>query len=595
MPPDDSNAAYFDTPTRAERLQLLLYLVRNADDIIYLRAPAGAGKTRFARRLLDQLDQDIAHVWLSAGVDRDVVGAVVRQLGMEDDDLLQWPETPMAEPGGLGLLLVVDDADQLEAAAFEQLAALHARGGHLLLIGRGGFPQTEAVGDVEFVDLPGFDPAATLAFLRQRAGAQAARINDELAAALHRASRGLPGPLLEALDELLGRQDQRSASSDIARPRRGPVWPWLAGGSVVVVLLAVLVFQDDINGLLEPDRAQAPPLADRATSAVTIARDVSVSADASPDPVNAAPAPVPDVTLPELSRPPARAIASPADRPAPPVAPLRAADPLSSASRDTPPAARDALLETAVHEALSAADAQPAAAGPRPPATLQAQPAVSGQQPVPDAAERAEAEAEGRGAMEDAAAGPATPEAAASEAAVSARSMEPRPQDSSAEVPPAPVVAVPPTPAAEVAPATAAQGRVSVAQSVTPPVPGGGPAPVEERVAATPAQPPTAPAGPTAYRQGGVDWLNSREPGRYTLQLVGAHDAAAIRNFVRDHRVEQPYAIFERQLDGRPWYSLIAGEYPDRNAALAARDDLPGGLGGTGVWPRTFESIRKNQ
>jgi DamX protein len=583
MPPDDSNAAYFDTPTRAERLQLLLYLVRNADDIIYLRAPAGAGKTRFARRLLDQLDQDIAHVWLSAGVDRDVVGAVVRQLGMEDDDLLQWPETPMAEPGGLGLLLVVDDADQLEAAAFEQLAALHARGGHLLLIGRGGFPQTEAVGDVEFVDLPGFDPAATLAFLRQRAGAQAARINDELAAALHRASRGLPGPLLEALDELLGRQDQRSASSDIARPRRGPVWPWLAGGSVVVVLLAVLVYQDDINGLLEPDRAQAPPLADRATSAVTIARDVSVSADASPDPVNAAPAPVPDVTLPELSRPPARAIASPADRPAPPVAPLRAADPLSSASRDTPPAARDALLETAVHEALSAADAQPAAAGPRPPATLQAQPAVSGQQPLPDTPEREDAE--GRGAMEDAASGPATPGAAGSEAALSALSTEPRPQDISAAVPPAPVPAVPPT--------TAPQGRVSASQSVTPPVPGGGPAPVEERVAAAPAQPPTAPAAP-AYPQGGVDWLNSREPGRYTLQLVGARDAAAIRDFIRDHRVEQPYAIFERQLDGRPWYSLIAGDYPDRNAAVAARDHLPGGLGGTGVWPRTFGSIQKS-
>jgi septal ring-binding cell division protein DamX len=77
--------------------------------------------------------------------------------------------------------------------------------------------------------------------------------------------------------------------------------------------------------------------------------------------------------------------------------------------------------------------------------------------------------------------------------------------------------------------------------------------------------------------------------------LVGARDPAAVRKFIGDNRLGQPYAIFERPLDGRPWYSLVAGDYPDRKAAVAARDRLPGGLAGSGAWPRTFESIQKSE
>ena len=60
MPPDQNPIGnYFDTPARAERLQLLLYLVRNAGEVIYLRAPSGAGATgktrRRARALVDDL------------------------------------------------------------------------------------------------------------------------------------------------------------------------------------------------------------------------------------------------------------------------------------------------------------------------------------------------------------------------------------------------------------------------------------------------------------------------------------------------------------------------------------------------------------
>jgi DamX protein len=87
--------------------------------------------------------------------------------------------------------------------------------------------------------------------------------------------------------------------------------------------------------------------------------------------------------------------------------------------------------------------------------------------------------------------------------------------------------------------------------------------------------------------------LKSRAPGHFTLQLVGARDRTAVEKFVRDHVIEEPYAIFARDLKGKPWYSLVAGDYPDRDAAIAARGQLPKGLERSGVWPRTFGSIQK--
>ena len=106
-------------------------------------------------------------------------------------------------------------------------------------------------------------------------------------------------------------------------------------------------------------------------------------------------------------------------------------------------------------------------------------------------------------------------------------------------------------------------------------------------------QAPVAPKAESSPVSGGVAWLKSRRPGRYTLQLVGARERAAVDKFVRTHRVAQPYAVFERSLNGRPWFSLVAGDYPDRDAAIAARGRLPKSLGRSDIWPRTFGSVQE--
>ncbi|MCB1819744.1 MAG: AAA family ATPase, partial [Gammaproteobacteria bacterium] len=204
MPSEQATAGtYFDTPERAERLQLLLHLVRNAGEVIYLRAPSGAGKTAFAHRLLDEIADEMATVWLHAGQVDDVPAAAADQLGLDAEQTDPWPEAVLDALNGQELLLVVDNADQLDLAAFEQLAGMHARGGRLLLLGRGGLAQATGDWDVQFVDLPPFERQQTAAFLRGWAGDDAGRISDDMASALHLAARGMPGPLLAALNEVL--------------------------------------------------------------------------------------------------------------------------------------------------------------------------------------------------------------------------------------------------------------------------------------------------------------------------------------------------------------------------------------------------------
>ena len=89
----------------------------------------------------------------------------------------------------------------------------------------------------------------------------------------------------------------------------------------------------------------------------------------------------------------------------------------------------------------------------------------------------------------------------------------------------------------------------------------------------------------------GDAWLSGRKPARYTLQLVGGRERASVERFASRNNIKPPYAIFQRQLNGRPWYSLVAGDYADRDAAVAARARLPRRLQDAGIWPRTFESI----
>lgn len=634
--PRSPGRPYFETPARAERLQLLQHLLRNAGEVVYLRAPTGAGKTLFGHRLIDTLGQDMASVWVRGGIDADIPAVVADQLGMTPDEVANWPEGALRGIGQRGLLVVVDDADNLTLPAVERLAALHAHGGRLLLLGHGGLAQTTRDWDVQFVDLPPFTVEQSAAFLHSNAGDGALHINDDLAGFLHHSAHGRPGLLLDSLDEVLARARRQAQT----RQRRGgdkrKLWPWLAGGVATLVLGAALVYQDRINALFEPAATAQTPATGSTPSLIQPnppGQDALMQPPA-PTPASASaqpPAPVDAAT--DLQRGPVPAADSGAGvtagtgrSTAPPVAlPELKALPATATSIETAgDAADEDPLDAVMRDALSAADesaapadsavAQPAAA-PEParaPAVAVAAPSASTQKPATTAAAKS---APTRGLVSDGS--PAD------------RSVTP------------PTRQVPASVEERTAAATATSAAVQTVQRSTPAkateshAPGEPPAaPVEERNATTPAPPtraakPQAPAGPAPVEErvaaavdkpvaakpavasgkseldvlkrvyvapatGGSAWLKSREPGRYTLQLVGARDRAAVEKFVRVHKVAPPFAIFERSLSGRPWYSLVAGDYADRGAALAARDRLPAALAKSDIWPRTFASVQES-
>ena len=340
----------------------------------------------------------------------------------------------------------------------------------------------------------------------------------------------------------------------------------------MLLLGAVLLFQDSINEAVAPGAPTEPDAA------------VAVNAPATTRPAGPG-QPTSQVTRPEPGRSESLSLPAP---------PIETPVVMDGPEREPGPArpddgkASDAIdpLEAVMLDALEAA-----------------------REAAPEQAEMP--------SSEEPPATPAKPKASATSPAQSPKPVVPPP----ASEPRVAVASAPPAVAAtkvETAGASVAAGEPEVATAAadsavreTPApvedrsIPAKAPAASESRATEAPAPPQPAPVvdrtrpkpkpapKPEPAKVANKGWLETRQPSHYTLQLVGARDRAAIEQFVRRHGIQQPYAVFERNLKGAPWYSLVAGEYPDRAAAVAARAALPAGLERSGVWPRTFESIYK--
>lgn len=526
---------YFETPQRTERLQLLMHLVSNAIEIPYLRAPQGTGKTRFAKELAARLKNDYTVVWLVAGANQPLREQLINELGLTTGDD-NWLANAIEQSPDRPLLIIVDDAERLQLAEVADLLDLEQAGARLLLVGTGELAQSKGNWDLQFVDLPPFTEAETRAFLEQQGRLEPGGAGARTAATLHRASEGLPGLLLDALDTLPEELPEPSPSS---MPVRRLPWGLMAAGGVVIGLAGlVLYFQDTINAWLEPkpDATALPVESPPATPSVP-ANDKSAS---EPPVFKSQVVAAPEVRAIEASRTavsenratePAAAMPEPVEV-ASDATPQTAAGPADDSGAERP----DPVLDAIIDEAIRAA-AQPPQSEVLPASTAQVDSAgaqVSAGETVvaPDPVE--------------------VPTAAQEPTKVSVVAVAEKPSVKSVS---------------EVAPSTD-----------------------ETRSRSSPVEQAKTEGGTPI---GGSAWLRAQPDGAYTLQLVGARDRQSIFRFVRGHGIKQPYAIFERELNGKPWYSLVAGSFPDRQAAVAARARLPQSIAKTGVWPRTFASIRE--
>jgi septal ring-binding cell division protein DamX/type II secretory pathway predicted ATPase ExeA len=78
----------------------------------------------------------------------------------------------------------------------------------------------------------------------------------------------------------------------------------------------------------------------------------------------------------------------------------------------------------------------------------------------------------------------------------------------------------------------------------------------------------------------------------YMLQLMGGLDEQRVRDFVKKYIAQLPLTYFETRLNGKPWFVVVTGSYPDKVTAVAAIQKLPAELQRQKPWARSVSSIQ---
>jgi len=145
--------------------------------------------------------------------------------------------------------------------------------------------------------------------------------------------------------------------------------------------------------------------------------------------------------------------------------------------------------------------------------------------------------------------------------------------------PPAPVapVAIVPVPTAPAA--------------VNPPVP-----PLSPPPATPPALPPEALEASAIAGVKSEVWLRRQAPEAYTIQLLGSHTVAGVQQFILQHQLQGPLAMFLTRYRERDWYVLTYGVYTSNDEARTALDTLPLSLRNSTSkpWLRSLRSVHSS-
>lgn len=434
---DPSLDNYIDSQDRAERMQLIVHLLRNAPGVPYLRGQQGVGKTWFSRKLSDVVKNEFTVIWLRGGVIHDVAVQVCEQLRLPVHLASSWPESVLRVSNSKRTLLVIDGANALGQNTMDALYQFRRQGGAILLVGNGQGLEFGNHLPIDYVDLP------ALSKVPDSPSPEPLPVNSYRS--VTEATRKNPIP---SVQELPGQpyQAMRPEPAAMSAPFYASIssTTWLAGGAIVALLLALLIFGDDVNEAFEP------------TESPSVAK-LSVP------------------VLPE--------------------------EPL---------------------------DIEP------PPAELNLIPVIPPQAEAPSVAQSIHADV--------------VTDSVSKHIKKIERDIVAKPTEA-----------------------------ISLVPELREPV----------------IQKPQKRTLPFTARERQREWLMSRTPNGYTLQLVGARDVKSLQRFMEQNGVKPPFGIFERNLAGTPWYSLVAGEYDSREAAIRARENLPWRLKAEGVWPRQFSSIQE--
>ncbi|MDC3930147.1 AAA family ATPase [Pseudomonas aeruginosa] len=164
-------------------------------------------------------------------------------------------------------------------------------------------------------------------------------------------------------------------------------------------------------------------------------------------------------------------------------------------------------------------------------------------------------------------------------------------------VPPAPTEptapAATPTPAQTPAPAAPVASAPASKPAPAPAKPAASKLAASKPATTAAAKPAPAPAAKPASGGGaGSQWYRNQSGGNFALQILGTGSEANAQAFIRQQGGGD-FRYFKKTLQGKPFYVVTYGSFPNRAAALAAVKKLPSKVQAGKPWPRTFASIQQ--
>jgi len=573
----DESLIFYYSPEFYQRLDLLKHLTRNSSQMLLVSGPEGVGKST----LLDQFEANAEQEWMLCRIaatpmlqpDQLLIqlvhcfGASDADENMESALLRRFHNLQAAERLPV---MMIDDAHQLPPATLALLYRLHLKGeeegvrtGMLLF----ALPEITRLLQAELLDVQQLQCLDLLPLDSQQTALMADRLiriqglsdtihlSGSQLGKVYRFSGGLPGEIRRLVQDLMsegdlsGRKSQAHGSglfSDL------PLTVLVSGALLAVLIGLTLIYQDEINRLFEEKTPDGElPVIDIGHEAVVplLLPEPDEKPSQKTDGVS---------TRTQLLSQQAGLFSNPK---ADPDAERVGAEIPEAEGEDRPtvlspsPGSSPLDSESSPHEATGTDPAAPVVTEARP-------------DPIPPATAPIE------GKTEKSQAKKATEPAVQPEPPVK-HLMQKRPP------PVGPIVE-----ADTEQPATLSAAEKLTAKQATEPA-------VQLAPSTEPHQqkrPPPVPVKKSGMRR--EAWLLGQEPGAYTLQLIGLGDEKAVARFIERHRLSSDVAYFRSYRDGAPWYSVLYGLYPNRDAAVAARATLPAKVG-RGVWPRTLGSVQQ--
>jgi len=262
-----------------QRLDLLTHLVQFGESVVVVSGPPGSGKSSLLEQFLGHINPQWT-VCLVDGEQGDPLAArLAETLGVSRDDeqalLNHWATQSETSQQ---LVIVIDNAEQLDAAACQRLCALTAQPDserlRVVLFGtadtercaRAALEQTDSKRSCQLLEVPRLTEEETAAYLMYRlavagySGESPFTLTE--VRAMCKAAGGRPGGINRLAHESLLEHHARAKNKKNAPLRHGrkkvatPLW---IGASITIAAVAGYFGWQQLAPTLEPDRSSAPP------------------------------------------------------------------------------------------------------------------------------------------------------------------------------------------------------------------------------------------------------------------------------------------------------------------------------------------------